>query len=468
MTTALPVAARLARRWPDYRSVWRWHFYAGLFCIPFVLWLSVTGTIYLFKPQIEAWLDRPYAQLAIDGPAAAPQAQVAAALAVVPGSVLNAYELPASPRAAVRVLVGKGGELWRVYVHPQSLAILHSVREEDRFMRWIFRLHGELMLGDRGSMLVELAASWAVVMLLSGLYLWWPRDRRGMSGIVYPRLHSGRRLFWRDAHAVTGLWVSLFALVLIASGLPWAKSWGGMLKSVRQWNAVTEVKQDWATGRSDERARLVDANTPAVSPVDEHASHAGHEAAGLAKVAGDYSALDRLVPVVSELALPSPVLIAPPSKSAQGWTARSDTANRPQRVNLKLDVASATVTERRGFDDKPLADRVIAVGIAAHEGQLFGWFNQALGLFTTLGLTLVSVSAIVLWWRRRTVGTLGAPKPLPRAPLAVGVFVVMAVLGILLPLLGASMLMVLLVERLVLRRIAACRGFLGLAPVDSR
>src|SRR3546814_7927493 len=31
-------------RW--YNAVWRWHFYAGLFCIPFVIWLALTGTIY--------------------------------------------------------------------------------------------------------------------------------------------------------------------------------------------------------------------------------------------------------------------------------------------------------------------------------------------------------------------------------------------------------------------------------------
>jgi hypothetical protein len=47
----------------DHRSVWRWHFYAGLFCIPFVLWLAITGTIFLFKPQIERYLDKPYDHL---------------------------------------------------------------------------------------------------------------------------------------------------------------------------------------------------------------------------------------------------------------------------------------------------------------------------------------------------------------------------------------------------------------------
>src|SRR3546814_8147218 len=37
-------------RW--YNAVWRWHFYAGLFCIPFVIWLALTGTIYTWGPQI--------------------------------------------------------------------------------------------------------------------------------------------------------------------------------------------------------------------------------------------------------------------------------------------------------------------------------------------------------------------------------------------------------------------------------
>ena len=69
--------------WIEHRTIWRWHFYAGLFCIPFVTWLSITGAIYVFKPQIEAWLDKPYAHLTLAGPRASGAAQVAAALAGV-------------------------------------------------------------------------------------------------------------------------------------------------------------------------------------------------------------------------------------------------------------------------------------------------------------------------------------------------------------------------------------------------
>ena len=56
-----------ANSWPDYRAVWRWHFYAGLFCIPFVVVLSISGSVYLFKQEIESWIDRPYDGLALRG-----------------------------------------------------------------------------------------------------------------------------------------------------------------------------------------------------------------------------------------------------------------------------------------------------------------------------------------------------------------------------------------------------------------
>ena len=41
-------------RW--YNAVWRGHFYAGLFCISYVAWLALTGTICLWRPQLEALL----------------------------------------------------------------------------------------------------------------------------------------------------------------------------------------------------------------------------------------------------------------------------------------------------------------------------------------------------------------------------------------------------------------------------
>ncbi|MGD9544270.1 MAG: PepSY domain-containing protein, partial [Methylocystis sp.] len=48
-----------------YRMIWRWHFYAGLFCLPFVTVLALSGAVYLFKPQIDAFFDRPYTHMSL-------------------------------------------------------------------------------------------------------------------------------------------------------------------------------------------------------------------------------------------------------------------------------------------------------------------------------------------------------------------------------------------------------------------
>lgn len=437
-------------RWPDYRSVWRWHFYAGLLCIPFVLWLSATGSIYLFRPQIEAWLEREYDRLQIDGPRPGPAAEVAAAQAALPGSMLKAYELPPGPQAASRVLLQLDGETWRAWVHPQTLQVLGLVQDEHRPMRRIFHLHGELLAGNAGSMIVELAACWCIVLLLSGVYLWWPRSAR-LAGTLYPRLRSGPRVLWRDLHAVTGTWIFVFALMLLLTGLPWTNFWGGNFKRVREFVAQHAITQDWPTGIE----RRADAG-------GEHAMHAHH--ADMA-MAFDMSALDRLVPIVAARGLAPPVLIAPP-REGTAWTVRSDAANRPLRETLKYDGTSGALLQRETFAQRPLLDRLIGTGVAAHEGQWFGLANQLLGVATALGLILVCVSAVVLWWRRRPLGVLGAPQALPAPRLAASFVAFVMLLAVLLPLFGASLLAVLLMEQLALRRVPRLARYLGLAAAS--
>lgn len=457
------------RIWPDHATVWRWHFYAGLLCIPVVLWLAATGSIYLFKPQIDAWLDRPYESLNLRGSVQSPSAQVYAALAAVPGAVLSQYELPQQADSAVQVLVGHGNTLKRVYVHPVTLRILQVLDEDSRFSNQIFHLHGELMAGDRGSMIVETAASWTIVMLITGLYLWWPKGASGFAGVVYPRLLRGGRVFWRDVHAVTGFWVSFFALFLLISGLPWAKSWGGLLKDIRHLGSTAAVRQDWTTGRSSEleQRRLASLTSDPQGTPDEHAGH--HHGAATTSEANetstppDYHALDVLVPRVYAANLQPPVLIAPPSRANATWTAKSDTQNRPLRTELILDGEHGTILARHDFSQRPLLDRVIGIGIAAHEGQLFAPLNQLLGLFTAVSLWVVCISAIVMWWRRRPAGTLGAPMPAARKSLSAGVITAIVLLGVLLPLYGVTLLLVWGLEQTLLRRWPAARSFLGLS-----
>ena len=446
------------RRWPGYNMILRWHFYAGLLCLPFIVWLSLTGAVYLFKPQIEAAIDAPYRHVAASPRRARPSEQVAAAVRAVPGSVLHRYQLPGSSDDAVQILVGVGAQEKRVYVHPESLSILKVVDEDKRLMRMVFNLHGELMAGAWGSYIVELAASWTIIMILTGLFLWWPRGA-GLAGTLYPRLRGDRRRFWRDLHAVTGLWVSFFALFLLVSGLPWAKSWGAYLKTIRAVAEGQTPRQDWTTSKAEElRMRAMqDAGTRAM--LGEHAEHGGM---AMMHPMTSYRPLDRLAITVGTLELAPPVLIAPPTGMDQPWTAKSDAANRPLRTDLKLDGATGRVISRKDFAQRKLVDRLVGYGVAVHEGQLFGIANQIVNLMTAIGLVLMSVSSVVLWWRRRPGGTLGAPVALSRPPMAVPFFLLVGLLAISLPLFGATLVAVLMIERLVLSRLPPVRTWLGL------
>lgn len=433
-------------RW--YNAVWRWHFYAGIFCMPFVLWLAITGTIYLWKPQIEGWLERPYDRLAVTAPRSSADAQVRAALAAVPRSSLHKYQLPQGANAATRVIVSAAEGDVRVYVDPYSLRVLRVERESTRPMRVVSDLHGKLKAGDWGSYLVEIAACWTVVMLLTGLYLWWPRGARGPGGVLYPRLGRGRRGFWRDIHAVAGIWVAVLALFLISTGLPWAKFWGSYFQEVRQVTGTIEGPQDWPIGSAPTAAMMGD--------------HAGHAAMQMRHEAPSASALDRVVASIYPLGMAAPVMISPPARSGDPWTVASDAANRPLRGQVTVDGRTGAVLTRQEFGQRHWLDKAVGYGIAAHEGALFGIANQLLGTATALLLVTLSVSGFIMWWRRRPQGLLGAPVPMKRPRFGFVLVGAVAMLALWMPLFGATLLVMLMLERTVFQRWPRVRTWLGL------
>src|SRR6185436_8361965 len=301
------------------------------------------------------------------------------------------YEIPREPDDAVRVhLYAPDGTGRIVYVHPETLAILKTVPHTARLTEIVRTLHGELLAGRTGSILVELAACWSIIMIVTGLYLWWPRDTRGAAGVLYPRLGQGRRTFWRDLHSVTGIWISSLVLFLLLTALPWTLVWGKGFTGLRELAAPT-VKQEWSAGRADE--------------------HAAHLRAMAAQPLASPITLDELVQRVNAMHLDPPVRVYLPTERQPFWRVRSETQNRPRVRELEFDTRSGALLRERHFGDKPLVDRVVGVGIAAHEGQLFGAANQALGLTAALGLITLCISAIVMWWRRRPEGSLGIPAP---------------------------------------------------------
>lgn len=458
-----------------YRTIWRWHFYAGLFVIPFILILSVTGAAYLFKPQVERWEEQPFLELGTVG-AVAPTAQADAALAAFPGARLMSYRLPRADgdAAMLTLALSDNGGTREVFVAPQG-TVLGSFQPDGRVMALMHRIHGTLLLGERGSWLVELAASWAIVMILTGLYLWWPRGQ-GLAGVVYPRLSRKSRGFWRDLHAVTGFWVSSLALVLLVTGLPWAAAWGSALKSVRSELGLIKGAQDWTIGGKPASHATQPPRTTAAT--DEHAGHGAHthdQSAVAPDAASANAGLSAAVAIARQQALAFPALVVPPGapqrfgvKDSPHWTLKSDAQNRPLRTVIRYDATTDKIVSRDDFKDRHVIDRAIGYGIAWHEGQLFGWINQLIGVLTALALLTLAISGFIMWRRRKPEDLLGAPL-VPEVPVRIrGVTAIMLVLAVLLPLFAASLIGLALVERLVLPRLPRMARWLGMASVAAR
>jgi len=157
-----------------------------------------------------------------------------------------------------------------------------------------------------------------------------------------------------------------------------------------------------------------------------------------------------------------PVLLSRDKANSHHWSVISNHQNRPRRENATLD-ASGRLLERGSFADRPLVDRVVGIGVAAHEGQLFGWFNQLLGVFTTTTLSIISISGFILWRRRKPAGKLGAPAAMPNRKAGRAVSATVLGLALFLPLLAISLAVLFVAEHLLLRQLPTTRRWLGLA-----
>jgi len=424
---------------PLYRALWRWHFYAGLFVLPFILILSVTGAIYLFKPQIDRWEERAYLAQGVQG-AVSPDRQLAAALAAYPDARFNHYRLPREPGDAAMVQLGlPDGRVTEVFVSPQG-AVLGSIDAGTRISDMVATIHGSLLLGKWGDWLVELAASWTIVMILTGLYLWWPRPFRA-AGTFWPRLSLRGRPLLKDIHRVTGFWIAGLVLVMLASGLPWAGVWGSAFKAVRAQMGWVQGGQNWKVGAGT-----------------DHAEHDHDHEAMLRAAAAPRPATLPLATFVTRAqaqGMAFPLLVIPPHApqrfgppTGNVWTVKTETQNRPLARQVTYDPVTGTETGRSGFADRHVIDRVVNTGIAWHEGQLFGLANQLIGVATALALIAISVFGVLMWLRRRPAGTLGAP-PASEVRMPRMMVVAIVLLGFLLPLFGASLIAILAVERII-------------------
>ena len=446
-----------------YRFVWRWHFYAGLFAAPILIMLAVTGGLYLFERELDGLLHPQAVTAAGTGPAKPLAVQQAAVLAAYPNARIGRYVEPVGPsRAAKWGITTARGKNLAVFVDPASAAVTGSVPESERLTSILSKLHGELMIGFVGDLIVELAASWGFILLVSGLFLWWPRRTR-RAGVLIPDLQRRGRSPMRDLHAVPAFWVAPVIAFLILTGLPWSGFWGDNLARLGTVEALAPAlaptpnfsaapdapphhpPEPADAGSHEEHHPFADELPWAV----RHAS-VPQPASGASVAPGfDADAL-RTLAAMRGMAQPGLRIFFPQGQGGV-FTASFIPDQAQRQRTLHVDPASGVVLADIGWPQYSPLGKVVEFGVMVHLGRQFGRANQVVLAAICTGFVAIIAFGLCAWWMRRPAGQIGAPS-LPEDYRATGVVVAIAVvLGLLFPLAGLSMLAMAAADQVVVR-----------------
>ncbi|MDQ1222967.1 putative iron-regulated membrane protein [Agrobacterium sp. SORGH_AS 745] len=375
-------------------------------------------------------------------PKALPSDILAAAVAAVPGTAVK-YTTPGDPGASTEITVSTAEGKRAVYVNTYTGQVAGSLPDRGTIMWTIRYIHSLKYFGTYTRYLIEIAAGWSILLVATGIYLWWPRKQSG--GVLTVRGTPKKRVFWRDTHAVTGIFVGFFIVFLAVTGMPWSGVWGAKVN-------------EWANGSNFGYPAGVRTDVPMSG---EHLDHMAKTSWSLeqakvpestASATGQPIGIDAAIARFDGLGLATGYTVVLPTKPTGVYSGSVYPDDLSKQRVVHLDQYSGKPLIDMSYSDYGPLGKVLEWGINVHMGQQFGLANQIVLLAACVGIVLLAVSAGIMWWKRRPRGSLGVP-PLPQDKRVLrGLLALLAIGGILFPLVGASLLVMLVLDLIVQSR----------------
>jgi len=480
-----------SRRW---RSLWRIHFWSGLFAMPFILLMATTGLLILYTQPVQDLSQNGLRK--VDRPVGAEPLSLNEQAAVVeaeyPDGTVGDVTPPSASDRSTRFFVDDGSSAGlHVFVDPYSGRVLGDTGPGDGVIGLANRLHGHLnndsvkirlpavaAIWDGGSVMreyvlgdlvLEILGIWTLVLVSSGMYIWWPR--RGADG-------SRRRFFfrpgaigrarWRDLHGVAGVLLVPAMLITIVSGMAWSTYWaeqfGSLADRITPGDYVDQPTSSlgergdldrfgnqipWSTGEFPIPASF--------APVTDGSSPAPLDLDAVAAIAVD----EGMKPGFT-ITFPSNVedeagnIVHGSYAVYNSWPRKTGEAR-----DLFLDqFTGETLAEQRVYG-LGTVHRGMDYLVSTHMGTQLGIFSRIfMTMLCVLAIWSVS-SAAVMYAKRRRPGTFGVPRRPIDVRLARGVAAIAVCIGIVFPQWGVVALIVLGVDRFLIRRVTRLRRAFG-------
>ncbi|WP_422927706.1 PepSY-associated TM helix domain-containing protein [Singulisphaera sp. PoT] len=440
---AVELASRPESSGSLYRVLWRWHFYAGVLISPILLIVTLTGALYIFHSEIE---DLGHARLRFVTPEpgasrANTDAIVAAAKASEPSLNAVSLELRAEPNRAAIVRMGPAGAKGRdaspvaVYVDPYKASVVGSFDSRagdgvSEFFDVVLVIHRQLLAGTTGRILVELTVGWTIVLMVTGVYLWWPKKRGQTLGVWWPRLHGKLYTILRDLHTVLGIYLLAPIAIIVVTGLFYTVVWSEAfhLATRSKEAAAAEAKaQSKGKGKSRARAENPSPKEPAATPTPTHPLLTLEQVKDLSLKG--YPGRNLLISLADKPGGGIAVGAANDYNNSYGPFVSAQF--EIDRVSGKIGPVKTLAEDHRYWWHGWV--------YTLHVGSFYGPTTKVIWFVSCMILSGLPITGLWMWWVRRPKGRSGFPRR-PNRRMTAGLLATIVGLALILPVLGASMI----------------------------
>lgn len=361
------------------------HLWLGLASGLVVFIVSITGSLYVFVDELRPLLYKD--KLEIEAPSKATGRVPISEILDEAASQLTLHPIyiivPNKPNATIEVQSwGENPDAWfylsqfpdweTVFINPYNGKTVAKNNNGYDFFSLVLITHFTLLLDyELGTVIVGISTLVFVVMLITGLILWWPKNKAASKQrfwFRWKKTTKSRRKNY-DLHNIAGFYMMLFALLIALTGLVFAFKW--MDNSV-QWIAnggnftkseVTHHSEIHLSGLDvDELYSFVQTAHP-----DAHDYTLGFD---------DHTFKPRYI------------------------TARMHEHHRYESINYQID-SLGKVTQSPLFSEKTNGEKIKAMNYDIHVGSILGFPGKILAFFASLVSASLPVTGFMIWWGRK-------------------------------------------------------------------
>jgi uncharacterized iron-regulated membrane protein len=247
------------------KAVFQVHLWMGITLSVYILAISATGSVLVFRPELDAALKPEPRTVAVSGRRLSRDELREAALRAYPGyKVFYVFE-KRHPDA------GEPTEIWldragksrkmRLFDPYTGRDLGDSVPWDYRFFLAATEFHGSLVGGPKGRTVNGIGAILLTAMGLTGLVLWWPGVMRWRRGLTIDWKANWKRVNW-DLHSAIGIWMAAFVLLWGITGsylvfpVPFEKAVNQVFP-LKQYRPIPEAALGHKSPGNTTEARLI-------------------------------------------------------------------------------------------------------------------------------------------------------------------------------------------------------------------